>query len=444
MRSRPGSAAVRASARTAAPGRLRLAAAACVVAAAALVAAAPARAVTVELRVEAAGAPAPLFVGPVATAPHPVDGGDGSGPHACDGPVGAAAAATATGALDDAMRAAGIPWRGSWNPDFRDFFIERIGAYASRAPDEYWSLTVDGAYAPGGCLAALAEGDEVRFFCGPLFGEQPPVEGGTGGGAGGGGGGAGSVPGGGAAGPSTATGVPGAPPRPGRLATRAARYLRHHREAAGALWSRLALAVRRGGPIEAAAAALLRGRLGELRRDGSLGEDVNATAIAVIALDRRAPRRVGRAVAWLTRAQHPDGGFGFCRGVPSDVDTTGLVAWALARAGRAAAARRAGRFVAAAQSSDGGFPLSPGGESNAQSTGLALVALRVARLGVGRPSASGATPLGYLASLARPDGSLEYASGSAPTPVWTTAQALLGLLPRGKLLRGGRRAAPLP
>ena len=61
------------------------------------------------------------------------------------------------------------------------------------------------------------------------------------------------------------------------------------------------------------------------------------------------------------------------------------------------------------------------------------MALRVARLGAGRRSAYGATPLDYLASLARGDGSLEYAADSGATPVWTTAQALLGLLPRGKL-----------
>jgi hypothetical protein len=420
---------------------MRLRSALAATAAVAAVAAAPARATTVDLRVEAAGAPAPLLAAPVTTEPHLVDGGDGSGAHACSGPAGETATATATGALDDAMRAAGIAWRGNWDPDFRDFFIERIGAYASRAPDEYWSLTVDGAYAPGGCLATLGDGDEVRFFFGPLFGEQPPVEGG-GAGDGGVGGGTGSASGGGGGPPGSTT--PGAstlaPPHPGRLAARAPRFLRRHREAAGAPWSRLALAVRGGASIEAAAAVLLHGRLGDLRRDGSLGEDVNATALAAIALARRAPRRAGRAAAWLVRSQHPDGGFGFRRGLPPDVDTTGLAAWALARWGRGAAARRAGRSVASAQSADGGFPSIPGGESNAQSTGLALVALRVARLGVERPSASGATPLDYLAGLARPDGSTEYAAGSAPTPVWTTAQALLGLLPRGKLLRAGPRA----
>ena len=239
----------------------------------AAVAAAPARATTVELRVEAAGAPAPLFAGPVTTGPHPVDGGDGSGAHPCSGPVGATPGATATGALDDAMRAAGIPWRGNWDPSFRDFFIERIGAYASRAPDEYWSLTVDGRYAPGGCQAALAEGDEVRFFYGPLFGEGP----GTQGGSAAVGGGAATVPGGEAA-PSAPSPAVSAPARPGRLAAAAARYLRRHREGAGEVWSRLALAVRSAGGLR---------RKGGDRRGGT-------------------PRRVGRAPCAKHRGSQSD------------------------------------------------------------------------------------------------------------------------------------------
>jgi hypothetical protein len=397
----------------------------------ATVAAAPARAATVELRVEAAGAAAPLYAGPVVTEPHRVDGGDGSGPHTCDGPAGSAASATATGALDDAMRAAGIPWRGNWDPDFDDFFIERIGAYASRAPDEYWSLTVDGGYAPGGCLATLRDGDQVRFYYGPLFGEAPatPVGGESAGGPGSAG--AGAAPAG-----TIATGTgPAATVGAGRLARRAARFLRRHREDAGDPWSRLALAVRRRASPGAAAAKLLGGRLGRQRADGSLAEDVDFTALGVLAFEATAPARAARAAAWLVRVQGAGGGFGFRPQAAADVDTTGLAAWALARQGRRAAARRAGLFVAAAQSADGGFPAAPGGGSNAQSTGLALLALRAARLGVERPAGSGATPLDYLGGLGRGDGSVEYSSGSAPTPVWTTAQALLGLLPRGKLLR---------
>src|SRR5262249_4593876 len=123
-------------------------------------AAAGAGAAVVEVRVDTStGAPA-LFDGTVETQPHPVDGRGGSGAHPCDG-GGPEATATATGALDDAMRAAGIPWHGSWNTSFRDFFIDRIGPYASAPPDDYWSLTVNGRFSSGGCLATVADGDLI-------------------------------------------------------------------------------------------------------------------------------------------------------------------------------------------------------------------------------------------------------------------------------------------
>ncbi len=414
-----------------------------------------ASATTVQMTVEAAGAPAPLFAGPVATAPHPVDGGDGSGAHPCDGPAGAPASATATGALDDAMRAAGIPWRGSWDPSFRDFFIDRIGAYASAAPDDYWSLTVNGRYAPGGCLAALAEGDSVRFYFGPLFGEGPGVEGANGSA---GGGGASGGPGASNGGASSGHGVRAGSATPARvraIASGAAHYLRRHPRAAGSDWGRLALALRTdrasappsgrvdGATTAGAAAAILGDRLEHRRGNGSVGGETNATALAVIALEPSPPhldrphplrrlRAARRAAAWLARAQLPSGGFGYRPGVPADVDSSGLAAWALARAGRLPAVHRAAAFVAAAQNPDGGFPSLPGGESNSQSTGMALLALR---LGGAGPRLGSPSPLDYLASLARPDGSLEYAPNSRPTPGWTTAQALLGLSPRVRLLR---------
>ena len=131
----------------------------------------------------------------------------------------------------------------------------------------------------------------------------------------------------------------------------------------------------RGGP----AAGLIGGRLG--LRSGSLGGDVNATALAVLALAERRPRAAARAARWLASVQDASGGFGFRPGVAPDVDTTGLAGWALARESRPAAVRRAAAFVVAAQAADGGFPSLPGGASNAQSTGLALVALRVAGVG---------------------------------------------------------------
>jgi hypothetical protein len=411
--------------------RRRLLAIATTVALAAVVAGAPARGAVVELRVDSSTAPAPLFDGSVTTLPHTVDGGDGSGAHACSGPPGAPPSATATGALDDAMRGAGISWRGNWDPSFRDFFIDRIGPYASLAPDLYWSLTVDGRFSSGGCLAAVEDGDSVHFFYGPLFGSGPPA--------------AGQEPGG-PAGPRT-EGSPApaaADVAAGRMrgvARRAAAFLRRNPNGAGAAWGHLALALRDGRGVADAAAGLIAATPGQ-SGGGSFGEDVNATAIAVLALAERRPRAAARATRWLVSVQDPSGGYGFRPGVAADLDTTGLAAWALAREGRRRPLSSAAHFIRAAQAADGGFPSLPGGSSNSQSTGLALLALRVSGLGPRPRSSSGRTPLDFLASLAHPGGSIAYSEGTSPTPLWTTAQALLGLTERAKLLMPGPTPSP--
>ena len=405
--------------------RVRLAAALLATVASAAVAApaAPAGAAVVTLSVTAAGSAAPLFEGPVSTQAHSVDGGDDSGAHPCSGSPGSAPGPTATGALDDAMRAAGITWRGNWDPSFRDFFIDRIGPYTSAAPDRYWSLTVNGRFSAGGCLAQVADGDSVHFFYGPLYGQgspQPPPA-------------SPQNPGGGAGSPGAAAKAGPTAKRLRRVAANATRFLRRQR---GEAWARLALALRGEGSATAAAAALVGKRqLDSQAANGSFGADVNATALAVLALRSSRPRSAARAAAWLVYTQSPGGGFGYRPGVAADVDTTGLATWALAIEGKTAAVARAAAFIRPAQSADGGFPALPGGASNAQSTGLATVALRLAGIGPRRSLApSGRGPLDYLISLARPNGSVAYQPSSAPTPAWTTAQALLGLTNRAELL----------
>jgi hypothetical protein len=362
------------------------------------------------------------------TLPHVVDGSDGSGPHPCAGSPGSPPSATATGALDDAMRLAGIPWRGNWDPSFRDFFIDRIGPHASAPPDHYWSLTINDRFASGGCLARVNDGDTVHFFFGPLFGPEPPAA------AGEPDGNIGAAP----KGPSTTPGPTAVTKKVRGLAARAAIFLRHRRGEVGADWGRLALALRSGRGGIPAARALLDGRLGRLR-NGSIDEDANATALAVLALRLRRPAAAEAAAKWLESVQGPGGGFGFRPGVSADVDSTGLCTWALALTGHTAAARRGAGFVRAAEAADGGFPSLPGGASNAQSTGLALVALRVAGDGPRVRSSAGLTPLDFIAALARSNGSISYVQGDSPTPVWTTAQALLGLTSAARLLGTGAK-----
>jgi len=85
------------------------------------------------------------------------------------------------------------------------------------------------------------------------------------------------------------------------------------------------------------------------------------------------------------------------------------------------------RYLRRSQHSDGGFGQYPDYGSNTQSTSWAVQGL----VAVGRdPTAlkrGGHTPLAYIRSLARADGSIRYSKSSSQTPVWVTAQALAAL-----------------
>jgi hypothetical protein len=116
----------------------------------------------------------------------------------------------------------------------------------------------------------------------------------------------------------------------------------------------------------------------QIRGDGSVADQVNLTAFAVLALRAAGAAPAGRTLSWLVRQQNGDGGFSFATGgSTSDVDDTGAVLEALAgSAGAAERARsRAVKFVRAQQDGDGGFAAQPGGESNAQSTAWAVQGL---------------------------------------------------------------------
>ncbi len=203
-----------------------------------------------------------------------------------------------------------------------------------------------------------------------------------------------------------------------------------------------ALQVLRRGPARLRGEGRIRrrtGMIGELERrqsaDGSFDGSVNLTAMAILALPRSAA--AGRAAEWLEGAQGERGGFGHGPGSPPDVDTTGLASWALASEGRDASARRSGGFLRSLQNHDGGFPSMPGGASNAQSTGLAMAGLRAGRINPARlRTEDGITPFHYLAVVQRRDGRLDYAPGRPVSPAWVTAQALIGLTRRGRLIAG--------
>jgi energy-coupling factor transport system substrate-specific component len=182
--------------------------------------------------------------------------------------------------------------------------------------------------------------------------------------------------------------------------------------------------------------------LSRIRRDGSVGDQVNLTSFAILAL-----RSAGHAIApasrsWLVRQQDRDGGYNFATaGATSDVDDTGAALEALVAAGGTPARTRdrAVAFIRAQQDRDGGFPSEPGADSNAQSTAWAVQGLIAAGIRSGSLHRRGApSPLQYLQSLIAADGHVRYSRASDQTPVWVTAQAAMALAARALPL------APVP
>ncbi len=169
--------------------------------------------------------------------------------------------------------------------------------------------------------------------------------------------------------------------------------------------------------------------------DGSFGRLLNITAFAVFALRAAGHSANDRAVAaagrWIAAHQDADGGYNFAgHGGSSDVDDTAAALQALIDAGirGGGAVTRAVAFIERAQNPDGGFPAEPRRESNAQSTAWAVQGLLAAGRNVEAVRRSGSrAPLGYLQSLVAPNGSVRYSRTSAQSPVWVTAQALAAL-----------------
>jgi Prenyltransferase and squalene oxidase repeat len=167
-------------------------------------------------------------------------------------------------------------------------------------------------------------------------------------------------------------------------------------------------------------------------RDGSVADQVNLTAFAILALRAAGVAPRPRTWSWLLRQRDADGGFGFSgAGATSDCDDTGAVLEALAgrRGGAVAAVReRAVAFLRSNQDRDGGFPSQAGDGSNAQSTAWAVQGLAAAGVDVaGVRRASSPSPLAYLVSLQSSDGRFAYARGVTQTPVWVTGEVLRAL-----------------
>jgi Prenyltransferase and squalene oxidase repeat len=171
---------------------------------------------------------------------------------------------------------------------------------------------------------------------------------------------------------------------------------------------------------------------GRVRRDGSVSQQVNLTAFAVLALRSAGVSggAVTRAQRWLAAQQDRDGGFNFAvAGGLSDVDDTGAALEALAGDGAAGGVRaQAVAFLRRQQDRDGGFPSQPGTGSNAQSTAWAIQGLEAAGVSPASFHRGGApSPLAYLVSLTGANGVVRYSRGMTQTPVWVTGEALMAM-----------------
>ncbi|MEA2423037.1 MAG: hypothetical protein QOF55_2136 [Thermoleophilaceae bacterium] len=127
-------------------------------------AAATAAPTNVTVRIE--GKTKTIFEGKVATDVHDVDGSDGSGAHKCDGTNGGSGTVpgpTSTGALDDAVKLAGLTWKGSYDASFQDFIVNQIGPDAATS-SQFWGVASQGkSLEVGGCQHVVSSGEEVLW-----------------------------------------------------------------------------------------------------------------------------------------------------------------------------------------------------------------------------------------------------------------------------------------
>ncbi|HTR34044.1 MAG TPA: hypothetical protein VMH47_09220 [Gaiellaceae bacterium] len=154
------------------------------------------------------------------------------------------------------------------------------------------------------------------------------------------------------------------------------------------------------------------------RPSGQIGETLNSTYWAVLALGHSAPATTRFILAHQTKA----GGFSWAAGGQADSNDTAAALEAMRVAGvQGAPVTRAVRFLRTFEDADGGFALTKGRGSDAQSTAWAIQGLVAA--GVAAPHRA----FTYLARLRRPDGSYRYSAKYVTTPVWVTSQVLAAL-----------------
>ena len=182
------------------------------------------------------------------------------------------------------------------------------------------------------------------------------------------------------------------------------------------------LALRALGDVRGLDLALHRRR----KRDGRIGDLINSTAWAALAIGK--PDRA--AVRYLLRNQHRSGGWSWVpRGAPDSNDTAAVIQALRLGGVRGAPIRRGLAYIRRLTAANGGVRLVPGREPDAQSTAWAIQAYVAA--GARPPRAMH----GFLRSLRRPDGSYRYSRRYAVTPTLVTAQVLPAIAGKAYPLR---------
>jgi hypothetical protein len=166
--------------------------------------------------------------------------------------------------------------------------------------------------------------------------------------------------------------------------------------------------------------------LRERRADnGSFQGWPGTTAYSVVAL--RAADATGgleRTISWLVKVQNGDGGWGDTPESPSNADVTAAAMQAIPET---KAAGEALTYLRRHQHSDGGFSTgSSNGPVNSQSTGWAVQAMVAVGADPVRIVSGGDSALDYLAARQQKDGHYRYSDSSNQTPVWVTAEVLVG------------------
>ena len=163
---------------------------------------------------------------------------------------------------------------------------------------------------------------------------------------------------------------------------------------------------------------------GRRAANGSFEGWPGTTSYSVIAL-RTAGATGGleKTLSWLGNVQNGDGGWGDEPGQPSNADVTATVMQAMPDT---KAAERALSYLRKHQHSDGGFALGGSGGVNSQSTGWAAQGMIAVGADPAKVTSGGNSTLDYLTARQAGNGHIRYSASSDQTPVWVTAEALVG------------------